>query len=160
MAASILPQEVTEHLEAAIHLSNRRVLLRFLDEAEVLLALNLPVAAILVAGVVLESIVAAGQEQGSPDERQQIGNWLELRNSVAHAGAPSLAADQVKEMVEGIRGFLIRDVSVGQRFVTAQTLAETPAQLRGKYKFVPTSSAEFIRRKADELRLEHDEHGF
>lgn len=28
MAAQIFPEEVTEHLEAAIHLSNRRVLLR------------------------------------------------------------------------------------------------------------------------------------
>ncbi|MGP8245943.1 MAG: hypothetical protein ACLQVN_15660 [Bryobacteraceae bacterium] len=42
MAAPILPQEVTEHLEAAIQLANRRVHLRFLDEAELLLELNAP----------------------------------------------------------------------------------------------------------------------
>jgi hypothetical protein len=56
MAARILPQDVTEHLEAALRLSNGRVHLRFLDEVEVLLALNLPTAAVLVAGVVLESV--------------------------------------------------------------------------------------------------------
>jgi hypothetical protein len=53
MAAQTLPQEVTEQLEAAIHLANRRVHLRFLDEADALIELNLPAAAILVGGVVL-----------------------------------------------------------------------------------------------------------
>ena len=57
MAAPLLPQDVTEHLETAIHLSNRRVHLRFLDEAETLLALNLPAAAVAIAGVVLESFL-------------------------------------------------------------------------------------------------------
>jgi hypothetical protein len=57
-----LPQDVTEHLEAAIQLSNRCVYLRFLDEAELLLAFNLPTAAVLVSGVVLEAILAGLRE--------------------------------------------------------------------------------------------------
>jgi hypothetical protein len=48
--------------------------LRFLDEAEALIALNLPAAAILVAGVVLESIVAAGQEQGTRNAGRLAAN--------------------------------------------------------------------------------------
>src|SRR5258708_33662883 len=93
MAALILPQEVTEHLEAAIQLSNRRVHLRFLDEAEVLLALNLPTAAVLVAVVVLESILAGLREQGASEDRQRMEKWFELRNSVAHAHVPPVTLD-------------------------------------------------------------------
>ena len=89
MAAPILPQEVAEHLEAAIQLSNRRVHLRFLDEAEALLELNFPAAAVLVAGVVLESIPAGQRDrqggQGAPEERKRMEKWSDLRNAVAHA---------------------------------------------------------------------------
>ena len=58
MAAPLLPQDVTEHLTAAIQLSNKHIHLRFLEEAETLLSLQMPAAAIVVAGVVLESLVA------------------------------------------------------------------------------------------------------
>ena len=75
MAAPILPQEVTEHLEAAIQLSNRRLHLRFLDEAEALLALNFPAAAVLVAGVTLESILADQRDQGASEDRQRMEKW-------------------------------------------------------------------------------------
>lgn len=88
MAALILPQEVTEHLEAAIQLSNQRVHLRFLDEAETLLALNFSAAAVLVAGVVLETILASQPDQGLPEDRQRIEKWSELRNSVAMLRGP------------------------------------------------------------------------
>src|SRR5258708_17453677 len=93
MAALILPQEVTEHLEAAIQLSNRRVHLRFLDEAEVLVALNFPAAAVLIAGVVLESLLASQRDQGVPEERQRMEKWSELRNGVAHAPWPTASLD-------------------------------------------------------------------
>ena len=39
MAAPLLPQDVTEHLTAAIQLSNKHIHLRFLEEAETLLSL-------------------------------------------------------------------------------------------------------------------------
>jgi hypothetical protein len=153
-----LPQDVTEHLEAAIQLSNRRVHLRFLDEAEVLLAFNLPVAAVLVVGVVLESILA-GLEQGPPESRQRMEKWFELRNSVAHAPVPAVTLDQAKEMVEDVRRFLAQEFKAGPRLAAPMTPPEAARQVRGKYKFVPTSTADFIRRKGDELLLEHDEHG-
>ena len=85
MAAPILPQEVTEHLEAAIQLANRRVHLRFLDEAELLLTFNLPTAAVLVAGVVLEAILAGSRGLGGSQDPQRMEEWAELRNRVAHA---------------------------------------------------------------------------
>jgi hypothetical protein len=157
MATLILPREVTEHLEAAIELSNRRVHLRFLDEAEALIALNLPTAAVMVAGVVLESILAGVREEEAFQDRQQINEWFELRNEVVHAHATTVTLDQAKRMVEDARRFLTRETKVGLHLTASKTLA--PRQIQGKYRFVPTSSAEFISRKADELRLEHDEGG-
>jgi hypothetical protein len=155
--AALIPQEVTEHLEAAIQLSNRSVHLRFLDEAEALLSLDLPAAAVLVAGVVLEWIIASQGDQGIPEDRQRTENWSELRNGVAHCHGPTPSLDQAREMVEGIRKFLMLQSRVGPRLTSETSPAGAPQQVRGKYKFVPTTSAEFIRRKADELRLEHDE---
>jgi hypothetical protein len=146
MATSILPQDVTEHLEAAIQLSNRRVHLRFLDEAEVLIAFNLPAAAVLIGGVILESIHAGIREEAPSEGRQEIDRWLELRASVAHAHGATVTLDQAKEMVEGVRRLLTRNLNAGRR--VDPTPADPPRQLRGKYKFVPTS--------ADELRLEHE----
>ena len=159
MAAPILPQDVTEHLEDAIQLSNRRVHLRFLDEAEVLLALNFPAAAVLVAGVVLESILADQRDQGASEDRQRMEKWSELRNSAAHAHVPTVSLDQAREMVGDVRRSLMPESRVGPRLAPRTRPAGAPRQVRGKYKFVPTSSSEFIRRKADELRLEHKERG-
>ena len=159
MAAPILPQEVTEHLEAAIQLSNRSVHLRFLDEAETLLALNLPVAAVLIAGVVLESILASQPDEGGPEDPQRMEGWSELRKRVAHAQEPAVSMDQAREMLRDVRISLMREGRLGPRLASATRQAESPGQVRGKYRFVPTSSAEFIRRKEDELRLEHDERG-
>ena len=159
MAALILPQEVTEHLEGAIQLSNQRVHLRFLDEAEALLALNFPAAAVLVAGVVLESILASQRDQGVHEDRRRMEKWSELRNRVAHAHGPTTSLEQAREMVEDVRRSLMRQSRVGPRLASKTSPAGPPRQVRGKYKFVPTSSAEFIRRKADELRLEHDGRG-
>jgi len=158
MAAPTLPQEVAEHLEAAIQLSNRRVHLRFLDEAEVLIGFNLPAAAVLIAGVVLESILAGLPEKGASEDQHQLKRWFELRNSVAHAPAPAVASDQAKQMVEDVRRSLMREIKV-RPLLAPQKLAEAVREVRGKYKFVPTSASEFIRRKSEELRLEHDEHG-
>ena len=151
MAAPNLPKEVTEHLEAAIQLSNRRVHLRFLDETEVLLTFNLPAAAVLVAGVVLESILANVREPGASNDRQRMEKWSELRNSVAHGHVPVVNLDQAREMVEDVRKALTREIKVGLASPLRRHRTEALRQVRGKYKFVPSSSAEYIRRKADEL---------
>lgn len=160
MAAPILPQDVTEHLEAAIQLSNRRVHLRFLDEAEALLALNFPAAAVLVAGVVMESVLAGPRDPGASEDRQRMERWSELRDGVAHARVPTVSLDQAREMVEDVRRSLTQESRVGLRLASPKMPAEAPREVRGKYKFVPTSSVEFTRGKADELRLEHDGRGY
>ena len=159
MAVPILPQDVADHLEAAIQLSNRRVHLRFLDEAEALLALNFPAAAVMVAGVVLESILAGQLNPETSEDRPRMEKWSELRNSVAHAHVLTVSLEQAREMVGDVRRSLMRESPVGPRLASGTKPAGARRQVRGKYKFVPTSSAEFIRRKADELRLEHNEHG-
>jgi hypothetical protein len=68
--------------------------------------------------------------------------------------------DQAREMVEGVRSSLIRDIKVGPRLVPVKAPAEVAEQLRGKHKWVSTSSDEFIGRKAEELQLEHDDRRF
>jgi hypothetical protein len=157
MAAPLLPQDVAEHLEAAIQLSNRRVHLRFLDEAELLLAVNFPAGAVLVAGVVLEASLAGPREQGGSEARERLEKWLELRNGVAHAQA-AVTLDQARAMVEDLRESLTGEIRIGPRLASPKSPSGAPRQVRGKFKFVPTSAAEFIRGKAEELRLEHDEH--
>jgi len=159
MAASHLAQEVTEHLEAAIQLSNRQVHLRFLNEAEALIALNLPAAAVMIAGVVLESILTGLGAQGASEDQRRLEKWFELRNSIAHAQGPAPTLGQAREMIEDVRRSLMREIKVGPHLATPEWRAEAARQVRGKYKFVPTSTAEFIRRKSEELQLEDDEHG-
>jgi len=156
MAASILPQEVTEHLEAAIQLSNRRVHLRFLDEAEALLALNFPAAAVLIAGVELDWLLTGQPDQGPADDRKRMEKWSDLRDGVAHAGASTVSLDQAREMLGDVRRSLMGERRVGPHLAWRMSPAGAPRQVRGKYKFVPTSSTDFIRRKAEELQLEHD----
>src|SRR5205807_1064032 len=66
--------------------------------------------------------------------------------------ALTVSLEQAKEMIEGLRQTLTRDIRHGP----PKAIADTPLKLRGKYKCVPTTSDEFIRRKAEELGLEHD----
>src|SRR5947209_8612228 len=156
MAAHSLPQEVAEHLEAAIHLSNRRVYLRLLDEAEALVTQN-PGAVVMVASVVLESLLVSGQS--AVEDPQRIQKWSALRNRVASSQVPAVSIDEAREMVERVRLALLRESRLPPK-PASETRAEVAArEVRGKYKFVPTNSEDFIRRKADELKLEHDERG-
>jgi hypothetical protein len=154
MAAPLLPQDVTEHLTAAIQLSNKHIHLRFLEEAETLLSLQMPAAAIVVAGVVLESLVAAQGHPADPNEFQQIEKWSQLRNVAAHSREQLVTLDEAREMVAGVRRLLLRTTAAPRLAFTAHP-NRAPGPVRGKYKFVPTSSEEFIARKTDELRLEH-----
>jgi hypothetical protein len=153
MAAPLLPQDVSEYLQAAIQLSNRRVHLRFLEEAELLLTVNLPAGAVLVAGVVLEAILAGSQEPAGSGVRERLGKWTDLRDGVANSQTPAVSLDQAREMVRDVRESLTGETPGGPRPGKPQA----PPQVRGKFRFVPTSAAEFISRKADELRLEHDD---
>jgi hypothetical protein len=153
MASLILPEDVAEHLAAAIQLYDRRWRLRLLDEAQTLINLNLSTAAIVVAGIVMESMFQDASE-APPQHQQQIAKWRDMRNRVVHQSTTEVTREQAQEMVEGV-GWLL-----SLRFQATAPIsrrpATTPQQIRGKYRFVPTSSEEFIKRKADELRLEHE----
>jgi hypothetical protein len=154
MAAPLLPQDVTEHLAAAIQLSNRHIHLRVLEEAETLLSLQMPAAAVVVAGVVLESLVAGQRHRADPNE-QQIEKWSQLRNVAVRSHERMVTLDEAREMVAGVRRLLLRATASGPRLASLAHPDRAPGPVRGKYKFVPTTSEEFIARKTDELRLEH-----
>src|ERR1700686_271903 len=143
MAAPLLPQDVTEYLTAAIQLSNKHIHLRFLEEAETLLSLQMPAAAIAVAGVVLESLVAG---QGLPDELQQIEKWSPLRNGAVHSRARIGTLDEARAGAAGARRLLLQAAATGPRLAFTAHPNRAPGPVRGKYKFVPTSSEEFIAR--------------
>jgi hypothetical protein len=85
MAAPLLPQDVTEHLATAIRLSDSRVHLRFLEEADTLLSLQYPAAAIVVAGVVLE-FLAGQHSEAAANDLQEIGKWTQLRDTFIFMG--------------------------------------------------------------------------
>jgi hypothetical protein len=155
MAATLLPQDVTEHLTAAIQLSNKHIHLRFLEEAETLVSLQMPAAAIVVAGVVLESLVAGQRHRADHNELQQIEKWSQLRNLAVHSHERIVTLDEAREMVAVVRRLLLRATVTGPQLVFTAHPNRAPGPVRGKYKFVPTSSEEFIARKTDELRLEH-----
>jgi hypothetical protein len=157
MAAPNLPPEVAEHLEAAVLLANKRLHLRYLEAAEVLLALSLPNAAVIVAGVELESILLSDRAPRSFEERLRMEKWLALRDRVAHATETAVGFDQAKEMIEAVRALLMREIPAVPRL--ARELPDAARELRGKYRFVPTSAAEFIRRKQEDLRLEDNGRG-
>jgi len=155
MAAPLLPQDVTEHLTAAIQLSNKHIQLRFLEEAETLLSLQMPVASIVVAGVVLESFIAGQRHSADPNELQRIEKWSELRNAAVHPHERIVNLAEAREMVAGIRRLLLRATPTGPQLAFTAHPNRGPESVRGKYKFVPTSSEEFTARKVNELRLEH-----
>ena len=155
MAALSLPEDVAAHLQAAIQLSNKRVHLRLLDEAERLVEYDLPNAAIIIAGVILEAFLEGIPRHRFAEIQEQIAQWRELRNRAVHHISPEPNVNQVTDMIRGVRGLLTRDLLAAQDPRHGQEIVETPGQVRGKYKFVATTSTAFIERKADELRLEH-----
>jgi hypothetical protein len=155
MVAPLMPQDVTEHLAAAIDLSNKHVHLRFLEKAETLLSLQMPAAAIVVAGVVLESLIAARRDRVHQNELQRIEKWSEMRNAAVHSRERMLSLDEARDMVSGVRRLLLRATATGPRLTLTADPKTSLGPARGKYKSVPTSGDEFIARKVDELRLEH-----
>ena len=154
MAAPLLPQDVTEHLTAAIQLSNKHILLRFVEEAETLLSLQMPTAAVVVAGVVLESLLA-GQPGANPNAWQEIEKWSQLRAAAVHSQERMVTLDEARDMVAGVRRLLLQAPPSDPRLAYTVHPNRAPGPVRGKYKFLPTSSDEFIARKIDEMRLEH-----
>lgn len=154
MAATLLPQDVTEHLTAAIQLSNKHIHLRFLEEAETLLSLQMPAAAVLVAGVVLESLIPGQQHLEDPNESRRMEEWSQFRNAAVHSHERMVTLDEAREMIAGVRRLLLRATATSPQLAFTAHPNRASGPVRDKYKFVPTSSEEFIARKVDELRLE------
>lgn len=153
MTSIVIPDDVAAHLNAAIHLSNRRVQTRLLKEAEAILEQDAPVAALVIAFAVLESALEAVSPERYLASAASIDGWRALRNSAMHSHPLTLTAEQAREVVHGIRSLLtelvpLTDFGQFEARITAN-------QLRGKYKYVPTSSQTFNERKSEELGLEH-----
>lgn len=153
MAAIAIPEEVAAHLQAAIELSNRRIQIRLLHEAETVLAQKLPIVAVVIAGAVLESALETVPLERYAGHWAEIERWRTVRSTAAHAASSELTLEQATDMVRGIRDFLTELVPVAETTQLEGRL--TANQLRGKYKYVATSSTAFIQRKADELGFEH-----
>src|ERR1700691_3186661 len=135
MAAPLVPQDVTEHLVAAIELSNKHIHLRFLEEAGTLLSLQMPAASVVVAGVVLESLLAGQRHCADPGELQRIERWAHLRNAAVHSHERLVTPDEAREMVEGLRRLLLRATATGPRLSFTAHPNRVPGPVRGKYKF-------------------------
>jgi hypothetical protein len=132
MAAPLLPQDVTAHLTAAIQLANKHIHLRFLEEAETLLSLQVPEAAIVVAGVVLESLVAGQGHRADPNELQQIEKWSQLRDVAVHSHERMVTPDEAREMVAGVRRLLLRATATGPRLAFTADPNRAPGPVRGR----------------------------
>lgn len=155
MAARSLPEKVVAHLQAAIQLSNNRVYLRLLDQAEGLIALNLPSAASIMTGALLESFLEDCSWKPVPENEEQIVEWRNMRDAAAHSNSPQPTIDQATQMIRGVRRLLTSDPQFREDTQSRQQGSGKSSQVRGKYRFVPTTSTSFIERKNDELRLEH-----
>lgn len=153
MIAIAIPEDVAAHLQAAIQLSNLRVQARLLKEAEAVLDQNAPIAALVIAFAVLESAMEVTPPERYLASAANIERWRALRNSAVNTHSPMLTVEQAQQVVNGIRSLLSELVpSMDSGQVDARM---TAAQLRGKYKYVPTSSEAFNQLKSEELDLEH-----
>lgn len=150
MTALAIPEDVAAHLQAAIELSNRRVQTRLLNEAEAVLDQNAPIAALVIAFAVLESALEAVPPERYLAFAASIDQWRALRNSAVHS--PTLTAEQARQVVHGIGSLLTELVAPTDSGQAEAGMA--PGQLRGKYRYVPTSSEAFNQRKSEELDLE------
>ena len=111
MAAPLLAQDVTEHLQAAIQLSNRHIQVRLWDEAERFFPLSSR-AAIAVAGVVLESLLAGQRHHEDPSEAPQIEKRSQLRNMAVHSHEEILSLDDARNG-GGVRRLLLAAAILG-----------------------------------------------
>jgi hypothetical protein len=94
MAAPILPQDVTAHLEAAIQLSNpsNSTCVSWTKRTSSSLSISL-LRPCWSQVKCWESVLAGFGEQGAPEVRQRMEKWFELRNTVAHTHMPTVSLD-------------------------------------------------------------------
>jgi predicted DNA-binding protein (UPF0278 family) len=159
MALTAVPDEVAEHFEAALFLSQRNLYLRLLSEAELLAKSAQLNAAFLLAGIALEEITRFSVADVVTDEaRNQINLWREIRNQSVHSGSPEttkLTAEQFNNFVRSIREMLDRAGASAQcRSKSPTPIDQSLIQTRGKYAFVKTSVEEFLKHKREDLEAE------
>jgi hypothetical protein len=139
----LVPEEAASHLTAIQLALNRQTTGTLLDEADELANAGLPISAILIAGTVLEFIGS------SPVPRHpEVAEWRQLRNQAAHRSTGAFTVQQARQLIEGVRQLISDTRRHGERRPIAA------AQIKGKYSHVPTSSADFMERKRDELERE------
>jgi len=127
--------------------------MRLLEQAETVLGQNSPAAAVVIAYAVLESCLEAVPTERCAAYAASIERWRALRNAAVDAGGAKPTLNEAIEVVHGIRNLIKKLLTPTDSSESEPSL--TVSQLRGKYKYVPTSSEAFIQRKAEELDLEH-----
>ena len=156
MALAAIPDEIGRHIEAALVLSKREVLLRVLHEAELCLRVNQLAIATVLAGIVLEEASLLLDPHVLDEARDNAKAWREMRDRAAHPspGRPELDAEQVNAMLAGVRAMLDKADVSQPRSTGLPLIEEVLTKTRGKYAFVKTSVDEFLKRKHEELELE------
>src|SRR5438105_2090877 len=108
MALAAIPDEISRHIEAALVLSKREVLMRVLREAELCLRFEQLATATILAGIVLEEASLLLNPRALDEEHENVRVWREMRNRTAHPSPDraELNAEQVNAMLMGIRAIL------------------------------------------------------
>ena len=157
MAHAAVAGEIEKHLELAFALSRREVFLKLILEAENLVRNGQILSAAIVAGLVLEEAVQSSPPRTRPEE-DRVHRWREMRNRAANPGAdlaPAITLDHIEAMIGDIKVMLEQ---VGRTFRIGSgpffPPQDTPARIRGKYRFVNTSAEEFLKRKREDVTLE------
>jgi hypothetical protein len=152
-----VPDEAANHLGAILLAFNREIFGGFLDEADELAALGQVTSAVLIAGTVLEYVERSPAAGSLPiGTRSEIEAWRRLRNQVAYGSADALSVQQARQVIDGVRRILLtRDVPERSVPRLSPEAGAAPHAVRGKYAHVPTSSADFIKRKREDLELEN-----
>lgn len=152
MAVSALSDEIHRHLEAALALSKRDILLRLLHEAETCLQRKEVGAAAVLAGVLLEEASLLSEPRTLKQNEAVLNLWREIRNRAAHPSPrePEIDEQSVQQMLIGLRTLLDAVQSTPPPFHDEAALPK----IRGKYAFVPTSVDDFLLRKQEDVDLE------
>jgi hypothetical protein len=153
MTSVLVPDDAANHLGAMLLAFNRQIFAGFLDEAEELAREGLVASAIVIAGTVLEYLVkspGAGLMRG--EVNAQVSVWSEFRNQAAHGSAATLTVGQATQMISGLRQILM---AAPRMAGPVEQQLSNAHSVRGRYSHVQTSSADFIRRKSEEIDREH-----
>ncbi len=159
MPSVLVPEDAASLLSAIVLAFNREISGSLLDEADELVKLGLATSAVLIAGTVLEYVESGPVASAVPAEhRSEVAAWRQLRNQVAHGSSGTVSVAEARRVIDGVRRILVTPTVSGEPVAQSGSEASLlPHAVKGKYAHVPTSSADFMRRKHEELELE--DHG-